>query len=111
MAALEILIEQPELVTKLNSNAAYLRTNLIRLGFNVPQGETAIIPIAIDEKIGMEMWQELYDRNIFVNIFIPPATPTGTCIIRNSVMATHEQNHLDYLIETYEYVGRKLGVI
>jgi 8-amino-7-oxononanoate synthase len=111
LAALEILIEQPELVTKLRGNSDYLRSNLIRLGFNVPEGETAIIPIAIEESIGMKMWKELYDRNIYVNVFVPPATPTGVCIIRNSVMATHEQRHLDYLIETYEYVGKLLGLI
>jgi 8-amino-7-oxononanoate synthase len=111
LAALDILIEQPELVTKLRANADYLRTNLIRLGFNVPEGETAIIPIIIEESIGLKMWKELYDRNIFVNVFVPPATPVGVCIIRNSVMASHEQSHLDYLVETYEYVGKLLGII
>jgi 8-amino-7-oxononanoate synthase len=111
LAALDVLIAQPELVTKLRANADYLRSNLIRLGFNVPEGETAIIPIVIEESQGMKMWKELYDRNIFVNVFVPPATPVGVCIIRNSVMASHQQNHLDYLVETYEYVGKKMGII
>jgi 8-amino-7-oxononanoate synthase len=111
LAALEILIEQPELVTTLKTNADYLRNSLIQLGFEVPNGETAIIPIAIEENMGMKMWKALYDKNIFVNVFVPPATPMGTCILRNSVMASHEQNHLDYLVETYEYVGKKMGVI
>jgi 8-amino-7-oxononanoate synthase len=65
----------------------------------------------IEESIGLKMWKELYDRNIFVNVFVPPATPVGVCIIRNSVMASHEQSHLDYLIETYEYVGKLMGII
>jgi 8-amino-7-oxononanoate synthase len=111
LAALDILIAQPELVTTLKKNADYLRNNLIQLGFNVPKGETAIIPIAIEESMGMKMWKALYDKNIFVNVFVPPATPLGTCIIRNSVMASHEQSHLNYLIETYEYVGKKMGII
>ena len=111
LAALEILIDQPELVQKLQWNASYLRTNLIRLGFNILDGETAIVPIIVSEEIGLKIWKGLYDRNIFVNVFMPPATPVGTCLIRNSVMASHEQSHLDYLIETYEYVGKMLGVI
>jgi 8-amino-7-oxononanoate synthase len=111
LAALEILIEQPQLVAKLQWNATYLRTNLIRLGFNVLEGETAIVPIIVSEEIGLQIWKALYDRNVFVNVFMPPATPVGTCLIRNSVMASHEQSHLDYLIETYEYVGKLLGVI
>jgi 8-amino-7-oxononanoate synthase len=111
LAALDILIEQPELVQKLQWNANYLRTNLIRLGFNVPEGETAIIPIVVSEDMGLKIWKELFDRNIFVNVFVPPATPIGTCLIRNSVMASHTQNNLDYLIEIYEYVGKKLEII
>jgi 8-amino-7-oxononanoate synthase len=111
LAALEILIAQPELVTKLQTNANYLRSNLIRLGFNVPEGETAIVPIMVDEAVGLKLWQELYSRNIFVNVFVPPATPVGTCLIRNSVMASHEISNLDYLIETYEHVGKQMGII
>jgi 8-amino-7-oxononanoate synthase len=111
LAALEILIAQPELVTKLQTNANYLRSNLIRLGFNVPEGETAIVPIMVDEAVGLRLWQELYSRNIFVNVFVPPATPVGTCLIRNSVMASHEISNLDYLIETYAHIGRQMGII
>ena len=111
LAALEILMAEPELVTKLQTNANYLRSNLIRLGFNVPEGETAIVPIMVDEAIGLQLWNELYNRNIFVNVFVPPATPVGTCLIRNSVMASHEISNLDYLIETYERVGKQMGII
>jgi 7-keto-8-aminopelargonate synthetase-like enzyme len=53
----------------------------------------------------------LYSRNIFVNVFVPPATPVGTCLIRNSVMASHEISNLDYLIDTYSHVGKQMGVI
>ena len=111
LAALEILIEQPELVIKLQTNANYLRSNLIRLGFNVPEGETAIVPIIVDVEVGLKLWNELYKRNIFVNVFVPPATPVGTCLIRNSLMASHEISNLDYLIETYELIGKQMGII
>jgi 8-amino-7-oxononanoate synthase len=111
MAALDILIEQPQLVDKLNYNANFLRTNLKQLGFNVLDGNTAIIPIYAEEAIGMKLWKEMYDRNIFVNIFIPPATPPGTTLIRNSMMASHDQNHLDYIVDSYAYVGKQLGMI
>jgi 8-amino-7-oxononanoate synthase len=111
LAALEILIEQPQLVEKLAYNSNYLRSNLIRLGFNVLEGETAIIPIIIEEELGVRLWKELFDRNIYVNVFVPPATPPGTTIIRNSVMASHEMHQLDYMIDMYEYFGKQLGII
>ncbi len=72
----------------------------MRLGFNVPEGETAIVPIAIEESKDMIMWKGLYDRNIFVNVFVAPSTPAGEGIIHNNVMATQKQNYLDYLVET-----------
>ncbi len=111
LAALDVLIKQPELVSRLQQNARFVRTHLKELGFDVPDGETAIIPVTVSEETGLKLWQELFDRNIFVNVFVPPATTAGKCLIRNSVMASHEQKHLDYLIETYKYVGQKLGVI
>ncbi len=111
LAALEVLNNQPELVERLQYNARYIRTQLKSLGFNVIESESAIVPLTLEEDLGLQLWKELYDRNIFVNIFVAPATPQGKCMIRNSVMASHEQRHLDYLVETYKYVGKKLGII
>lgn len=111
LAALEVLNNQPELVERLQYNARYIRTQLKSLGFDVIESESAIVPLTLEEDLGLQLWKELYDRNIFVNIFVAPATPQGKCMIRNSVMASHEQRHLDYLVETYKYVGKKLGII
>lgn len=111
MAALDILMDEPHLVDKLSYNSNFIRTNLKQLGFNVPDGNTAIIPIYAEEEVGLKLWKEMYERNIFVNVFLPPATPQGTTLIRNSIMASHEQNHLDYIVETYAYVGKQLGMI
>lgn len=111
LAALEVLNNQPELVERLQYNARYIRTQLKSLGFDVIESESAIVPLTLEEDLGLQLWKELYERNIFVNIFVAPATPQGKCMIRNSVMASHEQRHLDYLVETYKYVGKKLGII
>lgn len=111
LAALEILIDQPQLVDKLQHNANYLRQGLKQLGFNVPDGNTAIVPIFAEEEVGLKLWKEMYDRNIFVNVFVPPATPQGVTLIRNSMMASHEQHHLDYILDTYSYVGKQMGII
>lgn len=112
LAALEILQEQPELVAKLVYNANRVRVGLTELGFNVVQGRTAIVPVIIGDDIAaFELWKGLYEAGIFVNVFIAPATPPGKAMMRNSFMATHEDEHLDFIIETYEKVGKKLGII
>src|SRR5919109_1363739 len=45
MAALELLVEQPRRVERLADNAATLRDELAREGFDVPGSETQILPL------------------------------------------------------------------
>jgi 8-amino-7-oxononanoate synthase len=111
-AALDLLIENPGLVDKLTYNAEKVRKGLLNLGFNVTPGRTAIVPVIIgDDTKAFQLWKGLYDAGIFVNVFVSPATPPGKAMMRNSFMATHEDEHLDYVIDTYAKVGRQLGII
>jgi 8-amino-7-oxononanoate synthase len=112
LAALDILIEQPELVKKLNDNADYVRQGLINMGYNVIPSRTAIVSIIIgSDNKGFELWKGLFEAGVFVNVFIPPAAPPGLSMMRNSFMASHEKHHLDIILETYHSVGKNLGVI
>ncbi|MGK0390783.1 MAG: 8-amino-7-oxononanoate synthase [Maribacter sp.] len=111
-AALQILKAEPEKVDKLAYNSNKIRKGLQSLGFNVINGQTAIVPVIIGEdEIAFKFWTELFNNNIFVNVFISPATPPGKAMLRNSFMATHEDHHLDKILDVYKKVGRKLGVI
>ncbi len=112
MAALEVLEEEPELVTKLVNNAARVRNGLSDAGFNVVPGRTGIVPVIVgDDVLAFNMWRELYDAGIFTNVFISPGVPQGRQMLRTSYMATHENEHLDYVIEQFIKVGKKLGII
>jgi len=112
MAALEILIEQPELVEKLSENANRIRKGLSEIGFDIMEGETAIVPVTIgDDDLAFQMWKRLYESGVFVNVFIPPAVPPGHSMLRTSYMASHEDHHLDQVISTFEKVGKELGII
>ncbi len=111
-AALDVLIEQPELPNKLRKNAQYVRSGLSDLGFNVMSGETAIVPVLIgDDDKAFMLWKQLFEDGIFVNVFISPATPPGKAMMRNSFMATHTTDHLDKVIDSYSKAGKKLGLI
>lgn len=57
------------------------------------------------------MWKELFDNGVFVNVFISPAAPHGKQMLRTSYMATHNEQHLQYIIDTFIKVGNKLGII
>lgn len=110
--ALDILIEQPELVTKVRSNADRVRKGLREGGFHVIDGESAIVPVIIgDDEKTFTIWKMLYDEGVFVNAFISPATPPGMQMLRTSYMASHEDKHLDFIVEKFLKIGRQLDLL
>jgi 8-amino-7-oxononanoate synthase len=112
LEALKILEEEPERVDKLISNANYMREGLKKKGFNIIDGRTAIVPVIVgDDNVALQMWKMLYDDGVFVNVFVPPGVPQGRQMMRTSYMATHEKEHLDEIIATFEKAGKQLGLI
>lgn len=112
MAALEILIEQPELVKQLNYNADYIRQGMISMGYEVFPSRTAIVSAIIGSDVkGFELWKGLFEEGVFVNVFVPPAAPPGMAMMRNSFMASHKKEHLDIILDKYNKIGKKLGLI
>ncbi len=82
------------------------------LGFKVSEHDTAVVSVVIGdtEKVLM-MWKAIYDEGVFVNAFIRPGVPPGMEMLRTSYMATHEESHLNKILEVFSKVGRKFGVI
>jgi 8-amino-7-oxononanoate synthase len=112
IAALEILEAEPERVTKLIRNADKMRKGFSELGFNVIDGRTAIVPVIVgDDETAFKMWRMLYDAGVFVNVFISPGVPQGRQMMRTSYMATHEDEHLDKILDIFGDVGKKVGLI
>ncbi|MBS3945074.1 MAG: 8-amino-7-oxononanoate synthase, partial [Melioribacter sp.] len=64
-----------------------------------------------DDALAFKMWRMLYDSGIFVNVFISPGVPQGRQMMRTSYMSTHEDEHLDYIIDTFKKIGKELGLI
>jgi 8-amino-7-oxononanoate synthase len=113
MAALEVMQEEPWRQEKLRENFTYMRTELRRLGFELGNTDTAVIPIYIREDLRtVMMWKALLDDHaVYVNPFITPGVPPKQQVLRTSYMATHERKHLDKALEAFEKVGKKFGVI
>ncbi|MDR3627225.1 MAG: pyridoxal phosphate-dependent aminotransferase family protein [Ignavibacteriaceae bacterium] len=112
LAALDILEAEPERVTKLISNANKMRKGLKEAGFTIIDGRTAIVPVIVgDDQLAFKMWRMLYDAGVFVNVFISPGVPPGRQMMRTSYMATHEDKHLDAILDIFKDTGKKLGLI
>jgi 8-amino-7-oxononanoate synthase len=112
MASLEILEEEPWRVDQLVKNADRVRKGLTDAGFTVIDGRTGIVPVIVgDDALAFKMWRMLYDLGIFVNVFISPGVPQGRQMMRTSYMATHENEHLDAIVDTFIKVGKELGLV
>ena len=112
LAALDILEAEPERVNKLVRNAQKMRTGLKDAGFTVLEGRTAIVPVIVgDDNLAFKMWRILFDAGVFVNVFISPGVPPGRQMMRTSYMATHEDEHLDKILDIFSDTGKKLGLI
>jgi 8-amino-7-oxononanoate synthase len=112
LAALDILEKEPERVDKLMRNARKMRKGFKDMGYNVPEHDSAVVPIIIgDTDKVLFMWRQLFDAGVFVNAFIRPGVPPGLEMLRTSYMATHEDEHLDKILDIMRSVGKKVGAI
>ncbi len=112
LAALDVLEAEPERVQRLIRNAEKMRRGLKDAGFTVLEGRTAIVPVIVgNDDIAFKMWRMLYDGGVFVNVFISPGVPQGRQMMRTSYMATHEDEHLDAILDIFINTGKKLGLI
>ncbi|MEO6696254.1 MAG: pyridoxal phosphate-dependent aminotransferase family protein [Ignavibacteria bacterium] len=111
-AALEILKAEPERITKLLANAEKMRKGFKEMGFNVIESKTAIVPVVLGEDdLVFAFWRKLFDKGIFVNAFISPGVPPGMAMLRTSYMATHEDKHLNRILEVFGEIGKEMGFI
>jgi 8-amino-7-oxononanoate synthase len=111
LGALRVLrTEGPELMAKLLDNARYLREGFRRLGLVVvepgvlPDGSeatTPVVPVVVGEDLqAATLWKALFDAGVYTNVAIHPAVPPGGALLRTSLMASHEREHLDRALET-----------
>ena len=104
--------EGPELMAKLLDNAAYLRQGFRDLGLRVvepgtlPDGReatTPVVPVIVGEDWqAVLLWKALFERGVYTNVAIHPAVPPGGALLRTSLMASHEREHLDRALALVE---------
>ncbi len=112
LASLEIIESEPERIERLWRNTRKMKEGFGSLGFDTGESDTPIIPILVGEDEDcFTFWKALWDAGIFVNPAIPPAVPPHKAILRTSYMATHTDEELDYVLEMFHRIGKKLGVI
>lgn len=102
LAALEVIEKEPELRERLWRNTRRMQKGLESLGYDIGDSETPIIPVMIgDLNILAIQWRALFDAGVFTNPVIPPAVPLNSCRLRISMMATHTDEQIDFVLDLF----------
>ncbi|QCX52312.1 glycine C-acetyltransferase [Elizabethkingia sp. JS20170427COW] len=109
---LEMISEDTSRRDIVMANAEYFRTKMKEAGFDIPEGDAAIVPVMLyDAKLSQQMADKLLEEGIYVIGFFYPVVPKGKARIRVQLSAAHTQEHLDKAIAAFTKVGKELGVI
>jgi glycine C-acetyltransferase/8-amino-7-oxononanoate synthase len=112
LAALEVLEGEPELVDRLQANAAALRAGLAAEGLDAGGSRTQIVPIAVGEaETAMELCERALARGVFAQGIRPPTVPEGSSRLRLTVMATHGREELARAAREIGAAAREIGLL
>ena len=111
LSALRKLEAHPELPERLRALSLYARKGLTDRGLTIRpsalEAPTPIIPIYTYETYRtLRVAADIYDRGVYVNPTLPPATPEGEALLRTSYMATHTEALLD---EAMDIIGEVMA--
>ena len=85
---------------RLFENASAFRKGLKKLGLNIGQSNSHIIPLILgSERRALALSDFLWNRGIAAIAIRPPTVPKDTARLRFSIMATHEKTDLERCLE------------
>jgi glycine C-acetyltransferase len=108
----EMLSNDTSLRDKLEWNTNYFKDGMSQAGFDIVNGDSAIVPVMLyDAKLSQDFARLLLDEGIYVIGFFFPVVPKEKARIRVQLSAAHEKDHLDKAIDAFIKVGKKLNII
>ncbi len=108
----EILERDTVLRDQLEWNTNYFKEGMIKAGFDIIDGDSAIVPVMLyDAKLSQTMANELLKKGVYVIGFFFPVVPKDKARIRVQLSAAHTKEHLDVAINAFVEVGKMLNVI
>ncbi len=93
-------------------NGRRLYDGLLNAGFDLGPNKSPVVAVRLpDVEIAIAFWNKLLDAGLYVNLALPPATPTKQPLLRSSVSAVHSHQQIDHAIDLISKVGQELGVL
>ncbi len=110
LTALDLIESSPELRERLAENQGLLRRGLQQIGFEIPNGDTPIIPLHAGTNLrALQLSDALLRKDILAPAIRPPAVPEGTARLRLTVSAAHSSADLNWAIDRFHEAGKELG--
>lgn len=112
IAALDVLLEEPELIAKLWENTRFFKEGLQKLGFNTGKSESPVTPVIVGEgATAMKFSDRLLEEGVMGTGIAFPTVPEGTARVRTIVTAAHSQEDLQKALHIFAKVGKELNII
>jgi glycine C-acetyltransferase len=111
-AAIDVLLEEPELIEKLWDNTKFFKAELKKLGFDTGHSETPVTPVVVgDEELCHKLSDKLLEYGVFVQGIAFPTVAKGAARVRTIVSAAHSKQELQQAINAFKKAGKELAII
>jgi glycine C-acetyltransferase len=112
LAALDVLIEEPQLIDRLWDNTRFFKAGLADLGFDTGISESPITPVIVgDGTLAMRLSDRLFEHGVFAQGIAFPTVARDKARVRTIVTATHSHGDLQFALDAFKQVGTELGII
>jgi glycine C-acetyltransferase len=112
IAAIDVLLEEPEIIDRLWENTRFFKSGLEALGFNTGVSESPITPVITgDGALAMKLSDRLFQEGVFAQGIAFPTVAQDKARVRTIVTATHTREDLQYALDTFGKVGKELGLV
>lgn len=110
--SLDMIRNEPEHLQNLRRVNSQVRSEFQRIGYPVPEDITPIVYVKVGEDIeAFQFWKELLELGVYTNPVITPGVPQGQSGVRASFMAIHTESDIARVVEAFEKLGRKYGLL
>jgi len=112
LAAVDVLESEPQWMEQLWENTRFFKSGLQALGFDTGISESPITPVVVgDGALAMTLSDQLFEAGVFAQGIAFPTVAKGRARVRTIVTATHTRDELEFALEAFGRVGRRLGIL
>jgi glycine C-acetyltransferase len=111
-AAINVLENEPEHVETLWKNIKYFKKELFAMGFDCGHSDTAITPVMVGESHKAKVLSDaLIENGVFALPIVFPMVARDKARIRTMMNAGLTKKDLDFCLNKFEKLGKKLNII